>query len=94
MVFSRAFGRSSPAPAYGCRTGTFRADRNPNGGTMAQLLDPKHIATESVYRAAIDERDALLAEEPDAAGGHRIDELFAPIEDYASRRFAQASRAA
>ena len=33
---------------------------------MAHPLDPKRIDNESNYRAALDELDALMAEEPDA----------------------------
>jgi len=36
----------------------------------------------------------LMAEEPDTVSGHRIDELFALIEDYELRQPARASRAA
>ncbi len=61
---------------------------------MPHLLDPKRIDTLSIYLAAIDELDALMAEEPDTVSGHRIDELFALIEDYELRQPARASRAA
>ena len=61
---------------------------------MGHLLDPKRIDTEANYLAALDELDALLAEEPDTSAGHRIDELFALIEEYEMRQPAQASRAA
>ena len=53
---------------------------------MPHLLDPKRIETQSSYRAALDELDALMAEEPDAVAGNRIDELFALIEEYELRR--------
>ena len=49
---------------------------------MAHPLDPKRIDNESTYLAALDELDALMAEEPDACAERRIDELFALIEDY------------
>ncbi len=61
---------------------------------MPHLLDPKRIGTERSYRAALDELDALMAEEPDASAGHRIDELFALIEEYELREPPQATRAA
>ena len=53
---------------------------------MAHLLDPKRIENESKYLAALDELDALMAEEPDAGAERRIDELFALIEDYELRK--------
>jgi hypothetical protein len=53
---------------------------------MSHLLDPKRIDTQTSYLAALDELDALMAEEPDACAGHRIDELFALIEEYEMRR--------
>jgi antitoxin component HigA of HigAB toxin-antitoxin module len=52
---------------------------------MPHLLDPKRIDKEATYRAALAELDALMEEEPDASAGHRIDELFALIEDYELR---------
>jgi len=52
---------------------------------MPHLLDPKRIDTQARYRAALDELDALMAEEPDVSAGHRIDELFALIEEYELR---------
>jgi hypothetical protein len=58
---------------------------------MPHLFDPKRIDSQITYLAALDELDALMAEEPDASAGHRIDELFALIEDY---EFRQAARAA
>jgi antitoxin component HigA of HigAB toxin-antitoxin module len=61
---------------------------------MPHLLDPKRIDTQTKYIAALDELDALMAEEPDASAGHRIDELFALIEDYEFRQPAVGSRAA
>jgi hypothetical protein len=61
---------------------------------MPHLLDPKRIDTLNIYLAALDELDALMAEEPDASASHRIDELFALIEDYELRRPARASRVA
>jgi hypothetical protein len=61
---------------------------------MSHLLDPKRIDTQSMYRAALDELDALMAEEPDVSAGHRIDELFALIEDYELRQPARATSAA
>jgi antitoxin component HigA of HigAB toxin-antitoxin module len=61
---------------------------------MPHLLDPKRIDTQASYRAALDELDALLAEEPGTSAGHRIDELFALIEAYEMRQPAQAPRAA
>jgi hypothetical protein len=56
---------------------------------MPHLLDPKRIETQSSYRAALDELDALMAEEPDSVAGNRIDELFALIEEYELRRPAR-----
>ena len=53
---------------------------------MPHLLDPKHLSGESSYRAAIAELDTLLGEEPGVSAGHRIDELFALIEDYERRQ--------
>jgi antitoxin component HigA of HigAB toxin-antitoxin module len=53
---------------------------------MPHALDPTHIDTEARYLAALDELDALMAEEPDSSAGHRIDELFALIEDYELRQ--------
>jgi antitoxin component HigA of HigAB toxin-antitoxin module len=61
---------------------------------MPHLLDPKRIDTEAHYLAALDELDALLVEEPDTSAGHRIDELFALIEEYEFRRPARTIRAA
>jgi antitoxin component HigA of HigAB toxin-antitoxin module len=61
---------------------------------MPHLLDPKRIDTAAHYLAALDELDALLAEEPDTSAGHRIDELFALIEAYEFRPPAPATRAA
>jgi len=58
---------------------------------MPHLLDPKRIETQSSYRAALDELDALMAEEPDAVAGNRIDELFALIEEYELRRPARVT---
>jgi len=53
---------------------------------MPHLLDPQHLDTHSRYRAALDELEALMAEEPDTCAGHRIDELFALIEEYELRQ--------
>jgi hypothetical protein len=53
---------------------------------MPHLLDPKRIESQSTYQVALDELDALMTEEPDASAGHRIDELFALIEDYELRQ--------
>jgi hypothetical protein len=61
---------------------------------MPHLLDPKRIDTQTGYLAALDELDALMTEEPEACAGHRIDELFALIEDYEMRQPMQRSRAA
>ena len=61
---------------------------------MPHLLDPKHIATQATYLAALHELDALMAEDPDVAAHHRIDELFALIEEYELRLPEPASRAA
>ena len=61
---------------------------------MPHLLDPKRIDNASTYRAALDELDGLMAEEPDASAGQRIDELFALIEDYAFRQARCGVRAA
>jgi hypothetical protein len=49
---------------------------------MPHLLDPLRIANRSTYLAALDELDALIAEEPEASASQRIDELFALIEHY------------
>jgi hypothetical protein len=59
---------------------------------MPHLLDPKRIDTQTKYIAALDELDALMAEEPDTCAGHRIDELFRLIEDYEFRQPVAASR--
>jgi hypothetical protein len=61
---------------------------------MPHLLDPRRIADESKYLAALDELDALMAEEPDACAERRIDELFALIEEYELRKFGHASQSA
>ena len=61
---------------------------------MPHLLDPRSLDNQATYRAALDELDALMALEPEASAGHRIDELFALIEEYELRRPGQASRAA
>ena len=53
---------------------------------MPHLLDPKHIDNQTSYLAALQELDALMAEEPDTSAGQRIDELFALIEDYELRQ--------
>jgi len=58
---------------------------------MAHPLDPKRIDNESNYRAALDELDALMAEEPDACAERRIDELFALIEEYELRKPLRAA---
>jgi hypothetical protein len=58
---------------------------------VPHLLDPKRLSCESSYRAAIEELDTLMGEEPDASAGHRIDELFALIEDYEQRQPAARS---
>ena len=58
---------------------------------MPHLLDPKRIETQLSYRAALNELDALMAEEPDAVAGNRIDELFALIEEYELRRPARVA---
>jgi hypothetical protein len=58
---------------------------------MAHLLDPKRIDSQTKYLAALDELDALMAEEPDACAGTRIDELFALIEEYELRQPVRAS---
>jgi hypothetical protein len=57
---------------------------------MPHLLDPKSLVSQAMYLAAIDELEALMADEPDASAGHRIDELFALIEDYGLRQPAAA----
>lgn len=59
---------------------------------MPHLLDPRRIDTHGTYLAALHELDALMAEEPDATAGHRIDELFALIEDYELRQLTEAPR--
>ena len=61
---------------------------------MPHLLDPKRIDTRSTYLAALDELDALMAEEPDVCAGHRIDELFALIEAYELCQPERGSRVA
>ena len=53
---------------------------------MPHLFDPKRIDNDSKYLAALDELDALMAEEPDAGAERRIDELFALIEEYELRK--------
>ena len=53
---------------------------------MPHLFDPKRIDDDSKYLAALDELDALMAEEPDAGAERRIDELFALIEEYELRK--------
>ena len=53
---------------------------------MPHLFDPKRIDNDSKYLAALDELDALMAEEPDAGSERRIDELFALIEEYELRK--------
>ena len=59
---------------------------------MAHLLDPKRIDSETKYNAALEELDALMDGEPDAAVERRIDELFDLIEDYQLRRPARAAQ--
>jgi len=59
---------------------------------MVHPLDPKRIDEESKFLAALDELDALMAEEPDAGAERRIDELFALIEDYEMHKPARASQ--
>ncbi len=61
---------------------------------MPHLLDPKRIDTQAMYLAALHELDQLMAEDPETAAGHRIDELFALIEEYELRRAEPESRAA
>ena len=61
---------------------------------MPHLLDPRRIDTQATYRAALDELDTLMAEEPDVSAGNRIDELCALIEEYELRRPARATVAA
>ena len=61
---------------------------------MPHVLDPKRIDTELTYLAALAELDVMMAEEPDNVSSHRIDELFALIEDYELRQPARASLAA
>ena len=58
---------------------------------MPHALDPTHIDNQARYLAALDELDALMAEEPDSSAGHRIDELFALIEDYELRHVVQGA---
>ena len=53
---------------------------------MPHLLDPKRIDNQVTYLAALEELDALMAEDPDTCAGRRIDELFALIEDYELRQ--------
>jgi len=57
---------------------------------MPHLFDPKRIDDDSKYLAALDELDALMAEEPDAGAERRIDELFALIEEYELRKPGRA----
>ena len=57
---------------------------------MPHLFDPKRIDNDSKYLAALDELDALMAEEPDAGAERRIDELFALIEEYELRKPGRA----
>jgi hypothetical protein len=64
------------------------AQHRHGGRAMPHLLDPKRIATQATYLAALEELDALMAEDPDSSAGHRIDELFALIEDYEFRHGA------
>jgi len=61
---------------------------------MPHALDPTNIDTQARYLAALDELDALMAEEPDSSAGHRIDELFALIEDYELRQSVEGTAAA
>ena len=61
---------------------------------MPHLLDPRSLDDQATYRAALDELDALMALEPEVSAGHRIDELFALIEEYELRQIARAPRAA
>ena len=61
---------------------------------MPHLLDPTHIDNQARYLAALDELDALMAEEPDSSAGHRIDELFALIEDYELHHAVQGATGA
>jgi len=61
---------------------------------MPHLLDPKRIDNQTTYLAALDELDALMAEEPDSSAGQRIDELFALIEEYELRQPGSSSLAA
>ena len=53
---------------------------------MAHLLDPKRIATQATYLAALHELDTLMDEDPDAGANSRIDELFALVEAYELRQ--------
>ncbi len=53
---------------------------------MPYLFDPPHLDTEAAYLAALDELEAIMAEDPDTPAGRRCDELLALIEDYESRR--------
>ena len=55
---------------------------------MAHILDPHLICTDSQYRAARSELDALIGAEFDMPLGHRVDELIELIENYeGSMRF-------
>jgi hypothetical protein len=60
---------------------------------MPHLLDPRRIDAHTTYLAALHELDALMAEEPDSMASHRIDELFALIEDYELRQLPPSSHA-
>ena len=58
---------------------------------MPHLLDPPYLDTEAAYLAALDELEALMAEDPDTPAGRRCDELLALIEDYESREPADGA---
>ncbi len=47
---------------------------------MGHPFDPRAIATENQYAAALDELDALMLCDPDTPAARRFDELVALIE--------------
>jgi hypothetical protein len=53
---------------------------------MSHLLDPRTLADDAAYAAALDELDTMLSTEPGAPGGHRLRELLVLIDDYEARR--------
>jgi HTH-type transcriptional regulator/antitoxin HigA len=53
---------------------------------MPHLLDPKALADEAAYAAALDELDDLMLADADTPAGRRFDELVLLIEEYEARR--------